>query len=273
MRQERKGNYSTGILIAAVVASLLVGYGASTAMMSGKVDSVKSDLGSTQQELSTVQDRVDTLEQENQEKQSQVQDLQQRVSELEVSRSAALRNSTTPADNLRVTLNSLLKEHVDLGLEVLRNAYNGRDSFAASEQRLDQNSQELAAAVGSVYGDQAESDFLALWRAHIGFFADHTTGLATDNETKVQQAVVDLNGYAADAGAFFSNANPNLPADAVEALAQEHGRLLRESMVAYDNGNYAEAYRIQREANTQVGKIADALATGIVKQFPDRFTS
>lgn len=176
-----------------------------------------------------------------------------------------------PAADLRVTMNSLLKEHVNLGLATLRAAYDGDESFEAAEASLDENSIAIAAAVGSVYGEQAEEDFLALWRDHIGFFADYTVGLATDNQEQIDQAIQDLNGYAADAGAFFSSANPNIEAVAVQDLAMEHGKLVRDSMAAYDEGDYTRSYELELEANDQISSIADALTGGIVAQFPENF--
>lgn len=175
------------------------------------------------------------------------------------------------AVGLRLALNHLLKEHVSLGLETLRAAYDGSESFEGAFSALDENSKAIAGAVGSVYGDEAESSFLEVWRGHIVFFADYTTGLKTNDDDMVDQAIADLKGYAKTAGAFFSGANPHIPADAVESLAMEHGRLVRESMMAYDQENYVRSFEIGREATEQVGMIADALAGGIVMQFPELF--
>ena len=177
----------------------------------------------------------------------------------------------TKAANLRALLNAQLREHVALGIETLRLAYDGHAGFNAAVAELDDNSVALAASVGSVYGAEAEAQFLAVWREHIGFFADYTTGLATNDEAKKAQAVADLNGYAQTAGAFFSGVNPNLPASAVEALAKEHGMLVRASLDAYAAGNYELSFEKSHEAYEQVSKIADALAGGIVAQFPGNF--
>lgn len=224
-------------------------------------------MGGSMQKQSMVdakQSKINSVQQTNSQ-------LEQRVSEVESERDSAEINAFTPADDLRVGLNSDLKEHVDLGLIALRSAYDGDEDTGAAVAALDENSKDLAAKVGSVYGDQAEENFLALWRDHIGFFVDYTKGLKADNETKMQQADEDLKGYAQSAGTFFNNANPNIPKDAVVQLAEEHKKLVIASMEAYDKGNYEKAYRKEREANKQVSKIADALTKGIVKQNPGVF--
>ena len=48
---------------------------------------------------------------------------------------------------LRLSLNSLLKEHVMLGLDVLRNAYDANPGFDGSLAQLDMNTLEIAAAI------------------------------------------------------------------------------------------------------------------------------
>src|SRR5581483_3522810 len=77
-------------------------------------------------------------------------------------------------------------------------------------------------ANGSVYGPNAEKAFLPLWRRHIGFFVDYTTGVATKDKAKQEKAVNDLLAYTKEFGAFLHSASPSLPADAVAELVKEH---------------------------------------------------
>lgn len=177
----------------------------------------------------------------------------------------------SPAADLRVGLNSLLKEHVNLGLETLRAAHDGDDSFDGAFAALDANSVAISEAVGSVYGDEAGEQFLGLWRDHIGYFADYTVGLATDDEEKQTQAVNDLRGYAARSATFFSTANPNLDEAAIEMAVNHHVDHLAEAMAAYNAGNFEEAFELGREGTEQMSNIANVLSTGIVTQFPDQF--
>ncbi len=89
------------------------------------------------------------------------------------------------------------------------------------------NSVELSKLIGSVYGEGAEAAFLALWRKHIGFFVDYSTGLATGDETKQNAAIESLLGYANDFAAFLSSANPYLPKDAIVDLVNTHAVTLK----------------------------------------------
>src|SRR5262249_32694879 len=87
--------------------------------------------------------------------------------------------ASTSSSDLRIGLNSLLKEHVYLAAAATGAALGGRqDEFKSAAGALDANSVALSQAIGSVYGSDAETAFLALWRKHIGFFVDYTTGVA-----------------------------------------------------------------------------------------------
>src|SRR5919109_3470328 len=101
--------------------------------------------------------------------------------------------STTPAATLRTTLNALLGEHVILAAAATRAVLDRRDAeFKAAAGALDGNSVDIAKALGSVYGRDAERAFLPLWRRHIGFALDYTVGVATKDQAKQQQAVDNL---------------------------------------------------------------------------------
>lgn len=246
------------LLIGGLVAAGL-GFGAGTM-------STQTEVNAAQAELKTAKDNLETAR-------NTVDETEKTISMLKDEKRSAMLNTKSPAATLRVNLNALLKEHVDLGLVALRSAYDGDADTDAAVGQLDQNSQELAAAVGSVYGDKAETQFLALWRDHIGYFVDYTVGLKTNNQTKMARANENLKGYAESAGTFFHSANPNIPKQAVVDLAERHKELVIASMEAYDAGNYKKAYKKERQANKQISKLADALATGIVKQYPDRFVT
>lgn len=177
----------------------------------------------------------------------------------------------SPAASTRVALNNALREHVSLGATTLRAAFDGSPNTEALLGTLDENSVEVAGLVGSVYGEDAEQQFLGLWRSHIDFFANYTTAAKAGDQAGMDQALENLAGYSQDASAFFAQANPNLPADAVMPLLKEHRDLVIKAVNAYGAGDRAGSYAAEQEARDQVGQIADALAVGIVKQSPDKF--
>lgn len=178
----------------------------------------------------------------------------------------------TKAADLRVLLNALERQHVDLASTAVRAGFDGQKSFPAVAAELDKNSVALADAVGSIYGTSARDTFLAIWRSHIGYFVDYTLAAKAGDTVKMNAAVAKLTGeYVPAISEFFANANPNLPKEAVAQLITQHVLHLKAAVDAYGAGDAATSYAKQTEAYNQIGTIADTLAGGIVKQFPQKF--
>ncbi|GAB4211459.1 MAG: hypothetical protein OHK0022_45980 [Roseiflexaceae bacterium] len=181
--------------------------------------------------------------------------------------------STEAADTkLRVSLTSLLQEHAALATSATGAALGGRDAeFKAAADSLDANSVDISKAIGSVYGADAEKAFLPLWRKHIGFFVDYTTGTAAKDKAKQDKAVADLVQYTEDFGAFLSSANPNLPKATVADLVRTHVLTLKDVVDAQAAGDPAKAFGAFRTSFAHMTMIADPLSSAISKQFPDKF--
>jgi plastocyanin len=178
----------------------------------------------------------------------------------------------TPAADLRVALNHLLAEHVFLAASATGGALGNREAqFKAAAEQLDANSVDLARAIGSAYGGDAEVAFLPLWRSHIGMVVDYTVGKATKDEAKQQKAVNDLVGYTQDFGAFLSQANENLPKDVVAELVKSHVLTLKDVIDAQAAGDPKLQFTAIRGAGHHMSMIADPLAEATAVKFPDKF--
>jgi plastocyanin len=185
---------------------------------------------------------------------------------------AAYGISDSSAATLRVTLNKLLAEHVYLAARATGAALGGQmPAFEAAAAALDGNSVDLSNAIGAAYGEDAEKAFLPLWRAHIGMVVDYTQGLATDDQAKKDRAVADLDGYRADADAFFSGANENLPPGAVAELLKPHVMQLAAIADAQKARDQGRVYSELRMAIAHTHMIADPLAQATAAKFPGTF--
>jgi hypothetical protein len=178
------------------------------------------------------------------------------------------------AAELRASLNRLLQEHVYLAGAATGAALGGRDAeFKAAAGALDGNGVDLSKMIGAVYGADAGQAFLALWRRHIGFAVDYTTGVATRDRKKADGAVDALVAYSQDFAAFLASANPNLPKSAVADLVKTHVVTLKDVVDAQAAKDPAKTYAALRSAAGHMSMIADPLAAAIAKQFPDKFTN
>ncbi|MGH9139403.1 MAG: copper amine oxidase [Acidimicrobiales bacterium] len=188
--------------------------------------------------------------------------------------------SATPVESgaatLRAGLTSLLQEHVYLAGAAISTAVSAGGDMQAPEvvsavDTLDANSVALSEAVGSIYGAEAGEQFLALWRAHIGFFVDYTLGGATGDTAAQDAARQQLDDYRADFGAFIESATGGaLPADAVAANLQVHVNTLIMAIDAVLAGS-PDAYTLLQAAASHMPGTALALSGAIATQMPDQF--
>jgi len=185
---------------------------------------------------------------------------------------AAQPTSATKAADLRAGLNALLGEHVVLAASATQGALAGREGqFKGAAAALDANSIDVSKAIGSVYGPDAEKAFLPLWRKHIGFAVDYTTGVATKDQAKQDKAVNDLVQYTQDFGAFLNSANSNLPKAVVADLVKMHVLTLKDVIDAQSTNDQVKAFAATRKAYAHMPMIGDPLAGAIAKQFASKF--
>jgi hypothetical protein len=167
---------------------------------------------------------------------------------------------------LRATLTALLADHVYLAGAAINQALaDGGDLeaplTAAAVAALDENSVEVAAAVGSVYPD-AEEPFLDSWRSHIPLFVNYTLGKVTDDQAKVDEAVSGLEQYAVSFGELINSVVPDLPAEAVQMELEMHATSLLAAIDANIAGD-PEYFDLLKEAASHMPMTATALAGGI----------
>jgi hypothetical protein len=177
-------------------------------------------------------------------------------------------DATSEASELRVGLTALLQEHVYLAGYAVDTAYvAGADSeeFKLAADALDGNSQDLAAAVGSLAGEEKQDAFLKLWRQHIGFFVDYAVATKTGDDAAAAQAQKSLNGYRQDAGAFFESVSGGeLPKEAVAKNLKGHINTLSKAIDDLAAGN-ASAFDSLKMAGDHVVGSAAVLSAGLAK--------
>lgn len=172
--------------------------------------------------------------------------------------------TATPAANLRAALDMLLREHVDLTTTVVQTATaTGLSSpqTTAAVATLDQNTQALGSAIGSIYGSAAQKTFLQEWNAHIASFVTYTKGMATNNPTLVAQGNQGLSSYITSFAAFLHGAT-GLPTSALTADLQGHVQTLKTAIDAIVAKSPSAGSAVQMAAEHMDGT-AQVLAQGI----------
>ncbi|WPP41082.1 copper amine oxidase N-terminal domain-containing protein [Paenibacillus hunanensis] len=175
--------------------------------------------------------------------------------------------------DLRATLGQILGEHALLAIIAMQKGIDGKADFDQAAAALNANTDDLSAAVASVYGNAAGDAFKTIWSSHIGYFVDYVKATAANDSAAKQKAKDELNEYKVTQAKFFADANPNLQQAALEAGLTEHINMLLTAFDAYVAKDYTKAYDTADQAYKHMFMFGDILSAAIEKQFPNKFTS
>ncbi|WP_415841147.1 copper amine oxidase N-terminal domain-containing protein [Paenibacillus typhae] len=180
--------------------------------------------------------------------------------------------TSSPGIDLRAGLGQLLGEHAALAALAMQKGIDGAPDFTAAAAALNSNTDDLSAAIASVYGTAAGDAFKPIWSSHIGYFVDYVKATAAKDEAGRQNAVAELEDYRMKQAEFFHSANPAYfeTAAIAEGLKMHIGHLL-DTFNSYVNKDYTNAYSFERTAYSHMFMTASELTGGIVAQFPDKF--
>ena len=181
--------------------------------------------------------------------------------------------------DLRVALNDLLQEHLYLATAATGAALTGNTAaFNAYGTALNNNGTDLGAAVGSVYGTDAQNQFNAIWSAHNADFVEYTQGVAAGDSAKQADAVNKLtNTYIPQFAAFLSGAT-GVPTATLSSLLGDHittTKAVVDAQAADAKASTATSATAvataDRMAAQHMEMIGDPLAKAIVASQPAKF--
>jgi hypothetical protein len=180
--------------------------------------------------------------------------------------------TSVPAPDLRVALGQLLGEHAQLAIIAMQKGYDAAPDFGDAAAALGKNTDDLTAAIASVYGQPAGDAFKPIWASHIGYFVDYVKATGAKDEAGRQKAVTQLEDYRMKQAEFFNMANPQyFDKTAIADGLKMHITHLLDAFNSYVNKDYDKTYSNVRTAYAHMFMTSDALAGGITAQFPDKF--
>lgn len=181
-------------------------------------------------------------------------------------------DTATKAADLRSTLVKLGLEHMALTDQAVAAALDGTANAKATGAALYANGDDIGAAVGSVYGKDAEATFNTVWKLHLDEFVKYAVASKTGNAAGKDAALKAINdGYTVPLSDYLAKANPNLPADVLKKVLGEHVAMTAVMIDAHVAGNYEEEAAQLKKANDHIEVIFSTLAGAIVKQYPEKF--
>ena len=186
--------------------------------------------------------------------------------------SAAAPTTATKASELRANLVSLGVQHQDLTMHAVDAALDGDKNAADVGKDLYKNGTDIGAAIGSVYGKDAETTFNTVWKLHLDQFVNYAVASSKGDDAGKKAALSTIDSqYTKPLSAYLAKANPNLPQDTLYSVLSDHVTQTADMIDLHVKGDFAGETKARDQAAQHLNGIFSTLAGGIVKQFPDKF--
>ena len=175
------------------------------------------------------------------------------------------------ATSLRLALARLWADHVIWTRQYIISAVANAPDTDKAAARLLKNQDDIGAAVGSIYGEAAGAKLTELLRQHIMTAVEIVDAAKKNDDSRFKKANDDWDRNAEAIASFLSSANPNWPQRDVADLLMQHLNLTRKELTAHMHHKREEDVEAFDQILTEILTVADVLATGIVKQYPEKF--
>jgi hypothetical protein len=141
----------------------------------------------------------------------------------------------------------------------------------AAAIRLLRNQEEIGNAIVPFYGDAAGKKLTSILKQHILIAVELVSAAKAGNDATFQKKDKEWDDNAREIARFLAGANPNWPEADVYDLLDQHLRLTKQEATARLKKDWAADVKAFDDIFTEAMVIADTLANGIQKQFPDKF--
>jgi hypothetical protein len=180
--------------------------------------------------------------------------------------------NTAKASDLRANLVTLGVEHMNLTNSAVDAALDGSKTADATGAALYANGNAIGAAVGSIYGKDAEKTFDSVWKLHLDEFVKYAVADSKGDATAKAAALSAIEtGYTKPLSAYLAKANPNLPEATLVSVLGDHVAMTAQMIDFHVQGKFTEEQDELGKANQHIEGIFSTLAGGIVKQYPAKF--
>jgi len=177
------------------------------------------------------------------------------------------------AIDLRLTLRDLWVGHIFWVRSVVyATKYGDKAAAKVAEENVVKNAKDIAGAVALFYGKEAGDKLFGLLAGHYGAIKEYLNAAEAGDKTAKDASVDKLKKNAVEIATFLNSANPkNWPKETLISLLLAHGGQHIAQIDAVLAKDYGTEATIWENMKSHIYIIADALAGGIVEQFPKDF--
>ena len=179
---------------------------------------------------------------------------------------------SSPAVMLRENMRKLWTDHVVWTRGYIVAAVAGTPDVQAAATRLMKNQEDIGAAVSSVYGTDAGAKLTTLLKEHISIAVDIIKFAKASDKNAQKDADTRWHRNGEAIADFLSKANSHWPRATLVEMMNEHLATTTDEVVARLTRNWdADVHAFDR-VYAHILNMSDALADGIVAQYPERFS-
>ena len=175
------------------------------------------------------------------------------------------------AAQLHQDMRKLWTDHVVWTRDFIIAALADGPDVQAATNRLMRNQDDIGRAVAKYYGANAGQQLTTMLKEHISIAAGLVKAAKAGDKAAQGGADKKWQDNAVQIADFLSKANPNWPRATLVDLMKMHLSTTTNEVVARLSKNWDEDVRAYDAVYEHILKMSDALADGIVKQFPDKF--
>jgi hypothetical protein len=187
---------------------------------------------------------------------------------------AAPARAAVSALDFQNAMRKLWKDHITWTRLAIVAILDDRPEKDAAVQRLLQNQVAIGDAIKPYYGDAAGTQLATLLHDHITGAAAVLVAAKSGDQAQVQAASDAWYANGNDIAAFLNKANPNnWPLATLQDMMKMHLDTTLAEAVAHLKKDYAADIAAYDAVDEHILHMADALSSGIIAQFPDRFTA
>jgi hypothetical protein len=170
----------------------------------------------------------------------------------------------SPLTRLRSTLGELLGEHMQLVVDAMGAALRGGPEFKADAAQVNADTEQLASAIGVLFGPQSATRFESVWGDHVDALVSYSGAVAAEDEQGKAKALAQLRAFERHLSAFLSTGTDGrLTAPALSDVLHMHDRDLVEQIDAYAGGDFKTAYSVTYQGYQHMFAVADTLSGAI----------
>jgi hypothetical protein len=187
---------------------------------------------------------------------------------------SAMRAPTVSAKAVafRGAMDKLWEDHITWTRMVIVDFAAELPDLQTAEARLLRNQTDIGNAIKPYYGVAAGRKLTSLLRTHILEAVPVLVAAKAGDQAKLTQALAIWNANAQQIARFLTKANPrNWPLAMTSSMMKRHLALTTQEAAARLTGNWSADVAAYDRVHAEILQMADMLANGIIRQFPNRF--